>query len=91
MDLYIELYIYKYIWLGITYSKGKVGNPASGQLNIEKCFFSCPRSRQRIWFRETGSAVPPRVILLISVLGLNLVLIIYGIPHEFRGGVHLFI
>ena len=44
----------------------------------------------RIWSRETGSAVPSRVSLLISILGLNLVLT-YGIPPEFRGGGHLFI
>ena len=52
--------------------------------------FPCPRSRLRIWSRETGSAVPSRVSLLISILRLNLVLT-YGIPPEFRGGVHLFI
>ena len=44
----------------------------------------------RIWSRETGSAVPSRVSLLISVLRLNLVLT-SEIPPEFRGGVHLFI
>ena len=37
-----------------------------------------------------GSAVPSRVSLLISILRLNLVLTYYGIPPEFRGGVHLF-
>ena len=52
-------------------------------------FFPCPRLRLRIWSRETGSAVPSRVSLLISVLRLNLVLT-YGIPPEFHGGVHLF-
>ena len=52
--------------------------------------FHCPRSRLRIWPRETGSAVPSRVSMLISILRLNLVLT-YGIPPEFRGGVHLFI
>ena len=52
--------------------------------------FPCPRSRLRIWTRETGSAVPSRVNLLISILRLNLVLT-YGIPPDFRGGVHLFI
>ena len=52
--------------------------------------FPCPRSRLRIWFRETGSTVSSQVSLLISVLRLNLVLT-YGIPPEFRGGVHLFI
>ena len=34
-----------------------------------------------------GSAVPSRVSLLISILRLNLVLT-YGIPPAFRGGVH---
>ena len=38
--------------------------------------------------RETSSAVPSRVSLLISILRLNLVLTYYGIPPEFRGGVH---
>ena len=64
---------------------GKVANPARGQLNREK--FPCPRACLRIWSRETGSAVPSRVSLLISILRLNLVLT-YGIPPEFRGGVH---
>ena len=45
--------------------------------------FPCPRSRLRIWSRETGSAVPSRVSLLIFILRLNLVLT-YGIPHEFN-------
>ena len=63
---------------------GKVANPARGHL------FPCPRSRLRIWSRETGSAVPSRVNLLISILGLNLMLT-YGIPPDFCGGVHIFI
>ena len=45
--------------------------------------FPCPCSRLRIWSRETGSAVPSRVSLLISILRLNLVLT-YEIPSEFR-------
>ena len=69
---------------------GKVANPARGQLNREK-IFPCPRACPRIWSRETGSAVPSRVSLLISILRLNLVLTYYVIPPEFRGGVHLFI
>ena len=56
----------------------------------EKWIFPCPRSCLRIWSRETDSAVPSRVSLLISILRLNLVLT-YGIPPEFRGGFHLFI
>ena len=46
---------------------GKVANPARGQ------HFPCHSSRLRIWSRETGSAVPFRVTLLISILRLNLV------------------
>ena len=49
--------------------------------------FPCPHTRLRVWSRETGSAVPSRVSLLISILRLNLVLT-YGNPPEFRGGVH---
>ena len=42
--------------------------------------------------RDGFSAVPFRVSLLISILRLlDLVLTYYGIPPEFRGGVHLFI
>ena len=52
--------------------------------------FPCPRLRLRIWSRETSSAVPSRVSLLISIFRLNQMLT-YGIPPEFRGGVHLFI
>ena len=29
--------------------------------DLGKCFFPCPRSRLRIWSRETGLAVPSRV------------------------------
>ena len=76
-----------------TYSKdqlGKVANPASGQLKRENEILPCPCSRLRIWSRETVSAVPFCVSLLMSILGLNLVLTC-GIRPEFRGGVHLFI
>ena len=52
--------------------------------------FPCPHLRLKICSRETVSAVPSRVSLLISILRLNRVLT-YGIPPEFRGGVHLFI
>ena len=66
---------------------GKVANPARGQLNRES-EHSRLRACLRFWSRETGSAVPSRVSLLISILRLNLVLT-YGIPPEFRGGVHM--
>ena len=41
--------------------------------------------------REMVAVVPSRVSLLISILRLNAVLTYYGIPPEFRGGVHLFL
>ena len=44
----------------------------------------------RIWSRDTGSTVPSRGSLVISILGVNLVPN-YGIPPKFRDGVHLFI
>ena len=67
---------------------GKVVKPSRGQLNRENDFFPCPRLRLRIWSRETGSAVPFRVSLLISILRLSLGLT-DGTPLDFRGGVHL--
>ena len=64
---------------------GKVANLARGQLNRE---INIPLSAfvPENLSRETVSAVPSRVSLLISILTLNLVLT-YGIPPEFRGGV----
>ena len=53
---------------------GKVANPARGQLNRGNEYSTGPRTCLRIWSRETGSAVPSRVSLLISILRLNLVL-----------------
>ena len=51
-------------------------------------FFSCPRSRLRVWSRETGSDIS------FSTLGLNLLMSLVltrGIPPAFRDGVHLFL
>ena len=42
-----------------------------------KTIFLGSRSHLRIWSRETGSAVPSRASLLISILRLNLVIIMY--------------
>ena len=67
---------------------GKVANPARGQLNRENEYSPVPFACLRIWSCETGSAVPSRASLLISILRLNQVLTC-GIPPEFRGGVHL--
>ena len=36
-------------------------NPACGQLNRRNDYFPRPRSRLRMWSRETGSVVPSRV------------------------------
>ena len=45
---------------------GEVANPARGQLNRENEYSPVPaRTRLRFWSRETGSAVPSRVSLLI--------------------------
>ena len=91
------MYVYVCVCMyGHTYSKSmdqpcKAGNPARGQLNRENGHFPVRvRSHLRIGSRKTGSAVASRASLLISILRLNLVLT-YGIPPEFRGGVHLFI
>ena len=66
---------------------GKVANPARGQLNRKNIFSLSAFAPDNL---VSGSAVSSRVSLLISILRLNLVLT-YGIPPEFRGGVHLFI
>ena len=61
-----------YIGMVITYTQqsrdqpGTVVNPARcQQLERENDLFLCPRMRLRVWSRETGSAVPSRVSLLI--------------------------
>ena len=66
---------------------GKVANPARGQLNRENSIPLSPCVPENLVSRD-GFSRPVRVSLLISILRLNLVLT-YGIPPEFRGGVHL--
>ena len=67
---------------------GEVANPARGQLNGENKYFPvCPRSRLRIWFRETRPS-RPALACSFSKLGLNLVLT-HGIPPDLCGGVLL--
>ena len=93
---YSGVYVCMYVCMAITYSKGKdqpdkVANPAHGQLAEQgKGILPCPRSRLTIWSREMSSAVPSRISVPISILRLNLVFT-YGIPPEFRGGVHVLI
>ena len=71
---------------------GKVANPARGQLNRKHIYSPVHvHSCLRIWSRATGSAIPSRVSLLLSILRPNLVLTYYGIPPEFRGGVHIYL
>ena len=78
----------------ITYSREWINRERLSILLVSaeqgKWIFPCPRSCLRIWSRETGSGVPSRVSLLISILRLSLVLT-YGIPPDFRGGVIFFL
>ena len=79
----------------ITYSKRRINRVRLpillGVSCTGKLIFPRPRSRLRIWSRETGSAVPSRISVLISILRLNLVCTYYGIRPDFRGGVHIYI
>ena len=56
------------------------------------CFFPCPRSRLRIWSRETGSAVPSRVspLILHTQAESDWLVLNRGIPPVFRDGVHVY-
>ena len=84
LDCAVVCSMYGHIYSKSKDQPGKVANPARGQLNRKNQYFLVPVSRLKIWSRETGSAVPSRVILLISILlRLNLVLT-YGVPPEFR-------
>ena len=78
-----------YVWSShIEYGSTGYGcQSSSWSAEQGKSIFICLRAFQSILSRETGSAVPSRVSLLISILRLNMVLT-YGIPLEFRGGVH---
>ena len=52
---------------------GKVANPARGQLNRVKINISLSAfAPENFWSRETGSAVPSRVSLLISIFRLKI-------------------
>ena len=80
-----------YLCMIITYSKsdgqpGKVAYPTHGQLNRENDHFPVP---VRAWSRETVSAVPSRVSLVILYTQAESGA--YGVPPNFRGGAHLFI
>ena len=66
---------------------GEVANPARGQLNRENNSPLSPCVPENLVSRDGFNRPASRVSLLISILRLNLVLT-YGIPPEFRGGVH---
>ena len=74
-----------YVCMVITYSRVWINRVRLPILLVVswtgKIIFPYPRARLRIWSRETGSAVPSRVSLLIPILRLNLVLT-YGIPYN---------
>ena len=72
---------------------GKVASPARGQLNRKNGYFPIRvRSCLEKWSRKTGSAVPSRVSLLISILRLNLVLTFTGfLPSSAGASIYLFI
>ena len=71
------MYVCMYVWSHIEQEYGSTGQgcqSCSWSAEQGKWIFPCPHSRLRTWYRETGSAVPSRVIRLISILRLNLVL-----------------
>ena len=66
---------------------GKVANPARGQLNRENNIILSPYVPENLVSRRVQLSRPASACSF-SILRLNLVLT-YGIPPEFRGGVHL--
>ena len=66
----------------------KVANLARGQLNMENNIPLSPCVPGNLISRDGFSRPVPRQPAHLSILRLNLVLT-YGIPPEFRGGVHL--
>ena len=82
----VVLHVCIYIWSSYITREGPIGEGyqfCSWSVEQGKLIFPCPRSRLRMRCRKTGSAIPSRVSLLISILGLNLVLT-YGISPVFR-------
>ena len=77
--------------LVITYSSRVWVHPVRLQISCSwsaeqgKLTVPCPHSRLRIRYRKKGSVVSSRVSLLI----LHTQVLTYGIPPDFRGGVHL--
>ena len=64
--MYVHVYIGMYIWSSYVAEYGSTGcQSCSWSAEKEKLMFPCPRARLRFWSRETGSAVPSHVSLLI--------------------------
>ena len=69
---------------------GKVANPARGQLKRKNEYFPVKVRAGEFGLARGVRQSRPASACSFSLLRLNLV-ITYGIPPEFRGGVHLFI
>ena len=66
-----------------------VAKPARDQLKQGKVCFPFPRSRSRIWSRETGSVVLSRASMLIihTQAESDWLVLTHGIPPDFRDSV----
>ena len=69
---------------------GKVANPARGQLNRENEYSPVPVRTREFGLARRVQLSRPASACSFFIPRLNLVLT-YGIPPEFRGGVHLFL
>ena len=68
MLYFFSMYVCMYVWSSHVAEYGSTGQgcqSCSWSAEQGKRIFSCPRACLRIWSRETGSAVPSRVSLLI--------------------------
>ena len=70
------------------YQPGKVANPVRGQLNMEHEYFPVQVRAREFGLARRVRQSRPASACSFSTLRLNLVLT-YGIPPAFRGGVHL--
>ena len=83
-----------YVCVVITYNKskyqpGKVTNSACGQLNRKNDYFPVPVRAREFGLARRVRQSRPASACSFSTLRLNL-MFTYGIPPDFRGGVHLF-
>ena len=72
------------------YQPGKVVNPARGQLNRENEYFPAPVRAWKFGLARQVRPSRPAPARFFSILRLNTVLT-YGIPPDFRDGLHFFI